>query len=64
MKRPTPLAAAIAAYLADDSTAAHVFGLIGTWDTRLVTDMSELFSGAGGFNGDGAEDLVVEERSG
>ena len=43
---------AVAAWLSDAAAAEATYGHISTWDTSGVTDMSELFEDASGFNDD------------
>ena len=40
----------VTAWLSDRYAAERTYGLISTWDTLLVTDMSELFLGASSFD--------------
>ena len=44
------LRAAVALWCADRAAAIARYGHIGDWDTRGVTDMSELFADQAGFN--------------
>ena len=48
----TTIRTAVAAWLSDASAAEATYGLISTWDTGGVTDMSKLFQGASSFNED------------
>ena len=48
----TSIRTAVAAWLSDAAAAEATYGHISTWDTSGVTDMSELFEDASGFNDD------------
>jgi hypothetical protein len=41
---------AVDAWILNSTAAAIKYGPINSWDTSLVTDMSELFQGARSFN--------------
>ena len=56
----TTIRTAVTAWLSDASAAEATYGLISTWETSGVTDISKLFQGASSFN----EDISAWDTSG